>query len=457
MTARILVVDDIEANLKVLEAKLSREYYTVLTARDGLECLQVAKTQSPDLILLDVMMPNMNGFDACAALKADPETKHIPVVLVTALGAQDDRIQGLNVGADDFLTKPPSEAILMARVKSLTRLKMLVDELRQREASGRKLGVIEEAATLLSDRGGRVLIVDDNARHSSSLATDLTEDQRPVIEADVERARQMARGIVDVVVVNTTSDSFDGLRFLAQLRADEGSRHVPILAVVEDADEASMVRALELGATDLLIKRGDRGELLARVRTQVLRKRYTDMMRAALDQGLELAVTDPLTGLNNRRYMTNHLSSLVRRSSMGDDPVSVLVIDIDFFKRVNDTLGHDAGDEVLREFALRLATNVRAIDLPCRFGGEEFVVVMPGAGIQDAARIAERLRMHVASTPFKISSSDEPLSVTISVGVATTLGEGDTPDGLLKRADEAVYEAKRSGRNRVVVNHVLAA
>jgi len=185
------------------------------------------------------------------------------------------------------------------------------------------------------------------------------------------------------------------------------------------------------------------------VRTQVRRKRYGDFLREKLDHNLEMAVTDPLTGLHNRRYMNGQLDALVARANRGGDPVAVLVLDIDHFKAVNDSLGHDAGDEVLREFSVRLATNVRAVDLPCRFGGEEFVVVMPGTTLEDAHRIAERIRRDVGASPFRILGG-EPLSITVSVGVAATRGADDTPASLLKRADEGVYEAKKAGRNRVV-------
>lgn len=188
------------------------------------------------------------------------------------------------------------------------------------------------------------------------------------------------------------------------------------------------------------------------MRTLIRQKRYTDFLRNNLDHSLELAVTDPLTGLHNRRFMTAQLGALVKRATQGGDPVAALMVDIDHFKRINDTFGHDIGDEVLREFAVRLATNVRAIDLACRFGGEEFVVVMPDTKLEDAHRIAERLRRHIAGSPFHLAGLDEPLTVTISVGVAATQGESDAPDALLKRADEAVYEAKAGGRNQVVAH-----
>ena len=148
--------------------------------------------------------------------------------------------------------------------------------------------------------------------------------------------------------------------------------------------------------------------------------------------------------------MSGQLSALVRRATCGGDPVAALLVDIDHFKRINDSFGHDVGDEVLREFAVRLATNVRAIDLPCRAGGEEFVVIMPDTPLEAAERVAERLRLHVSGSPFRVSGVEEPLQVTISIGVAATVGAGDTPEALLKRADEGVYEAKACGRNVVI-------
>jgi two-component system cell cycle response regulator len=450
MSARILVVDDIEANVRLLEAKLTAEYYEVSTALDGPTALAMAARDLPDIILLDVMMPGMDGFTVCRKLKDDPATRHIPVVLITALDGRGDRIQGLESGASDFLTKPIDDVMLFARVRSLTRFKLVIDELRQREASGRRMGVIAGAAARLDGVGGRVLIVDDNERQAQRIAAELGVEHRPVVESDPEKAKISAGGPVDLVIVNAVAKGFDGLRFTASLRSEERTRQLPVLAMVDPDDRGRMVKALEIGVNDILSRPIDPQELSARVKTQIQRKRYTDYLRNNLDHSLELAVTDQLTGLHNRRYMTGQLDSLVKRASLGGDPVSALLIDIDFFKKINDTFGHDIGDEVLREFALRLASNVRAIDLPCRFGGEEFVVIMPDTALADALRIAERIRMHVAGSPFKVAHGQEMLNVTISIGVSATAGEGDTPEALLKRADEGVYQAKASGRNAVV-------
>jgi len=450
VSARILVVDDIEANVRLLEAKLSAEYYEVLTASDGPSALALAAAAKPDIILLDVMMPGMDGFEVCRRLKDDPESRHIPVVLVTALDGRADRVAGLEAGADEFLTKPIDDVLLFARVRSLTRLKAVIDELREREASGRRVGVIAGAASRMNGTGGRILIVDDNARQAQRVCTELAIEHRPIMESGLEKAMMAARGPVDLVIVNTAAKTFDGLRFAAHLRSDEATRNLPVLAIVDFDERARLVKTLEIGVNDILPRPVDPQELAARARTQIRRKRYTDYLRDNLDQSLELAVTDQLTGLHNRRYMTSQLDALVRRAAAGGDPVAVLVIDIDHFKKVNDSFGHAVGDEVLREFAVRLASNVRAIDLPVRFGGEEFVVVMPDTELDHAHRIAERIRLHVAGSPFRVMGGEELLTVTISIGVAASLGEADTPAELVKRADEAMYEAKAKGRNRVI-------
>ena len=209
------------------------------------------------------------------------------------------------------------------------------------------------------------------------------------------------------------------------------------------------MRGLEIGINDYLIRPIDKNELLARVRTQVRKKRYTEKLRDNVQLSIEMAITDVLTGLHNRRYMESHLATLVEQANARGKPLTLLILDIDFFKSINDTYGHDAGDDVLREFAHRLKKSIRGIDLACRYGGEEFVVVMPDTDMTVAAMVAERLRRRIASEPFKIAQGDK--SVTISIGIAA-LGAEDTPAQVLKRADQALYRAKHEGRNRVVAD-----
>jgi len=455
MTARVLVVDDVPANVKLLEARLSAEYFDVITAMNGQEALAICERAQCDLVLLDVMMPDMDGFEVCRRLKSNSATHHIPVVMVTALDQPSDKVRGLEAGADDFLTKPISELALTARVRSLARLKMVVDELRMRALTSRDIGIESPEREALADtgRGGRVLIVDDRPASYERVAAMLTKEQEVEVETDPNRALfRAADGNFDLLIVSLNLENFDALRLCSQLRSLERTRNIPILVITEPDNNARMVRGLEIGVNDFLLRPIDKNELLARVRSQVRKRRYTERLRDNVQMSIEMAITDALTGLFNRRYMESHLSTLVEQAASRGKPLTVMVVDIDYFKAINDSHGHDAGDDVLRDFALRIKRSIRGIDLACRYGGEEFVLVMPETDMAVAAMVAERLRRRIAAEPFAIQQGSRVVPVTISIGIAALRDKDDTAASVLKRADQALYRAKRDGRNRVVAD-----
>ena len=455
MTARILVVDDIPANVKLLEARLLAEYFDVLTAADGYEALAICDRNQVDLILLDIMMPGMDGFEVCERLKANPKTAHIPVIMVTALDQSADRVRGLKAGADDFLTKPVNDLQLISRVKSLLRLKTLSDELRVRAESAHTMGLDELMRTGDGrvDEAGQVLLVDSRANSQERIIKTLKPVADVVAISDPQAALfEAAENAFEFVIVNANFDEYDPLRLCSQFRSLERTRFLPILIVTEQGADEMVIRALDLGVNDYIVRPVDPNELVARSLTQIRRKRYNDRLRASVKQTIELAVTDPLTGLNNRRYLDNHLNVLFNRSMARGRPLSVLITDIDRFKQVNDTYGHDGGDQVLKEFANRVRSTVRGADLACRYGGEEFVVVMPDTSPEIAAAVAERLRAAIESTPFLLKSSGETLNITASFGISSRIASVITPDQLMKQADLALYEAKNTGRNRVVAS-----
>ncbi|HEX2216130.1 MAG TPA: PleD family two-component system response regulator [Xanthobacteraceae bacterium] len=455
MTARILVVDDVSANVKLLEARLTAEYFDVVTATNGPEALTICRQAQCDIVLLDVMMPEMDGFEVCRCLKADPATHHIPVVMVTALDQPADRVRGLEAGADDFLTKPVSEIALLARVRSLVRLKLVSDELRMRAATSKEIGIKDPIAEAIAETGknGRILLVDDRRSSYERIAQTLTAEHAVDVESDPQEALfHAADGKYDLLMVSLALQDFDALRLCSQVRSLERTRNLPLLVLAEPEESGRLVRGLEIGVNDYLVRPVDKNEMLARVRTQIRRKRYSERLRDNVQLSIEMAVIDALTGLHNRRYMEAHLGALVEQAAARGKPLAVLVLDIDFFKPINDSYGHDAGDEVLREFAVRVRKSIRGIDLACRYGGEEFVIVMPETDMAVAAMVAERLRRRVAGEPFPIGQSMRPIEVTISIGIAALAGAEDTAAAILKRADQALYRAKRDGRNRVVAD-----
>lgn len=455
MTARILVVDDIQANTRLLEARLMAEYFQVLTADNGRDALKICENGQCDIVLLDVMMPEMDGFEVCRRLKESAATHHLPVVMVTALDQPEDRVRGLEAGADDFLTKPVNDLALITRVKSLVRLKMLTDELRLRANTGRELGVeemLDVHGVSASALKGQILVVDDRPSSYERIVKFLSTEHSVAVATDPQEALfRAADGEFDAAVISMTLSSLDPLRLCSQLRSLERTRTLPIIMIADHDQEGGVIRALELGVNDYLHRPIDRNELVARVRTQLRRKRYNDQLRESVHATIEMAVTDGLTGLHNRRYLDTHLSGAFEKAVGRDKPLSLVICDIDHFKAVNDDFGHAVGDEVIQEFANRVRKNIRNLDMAARFGGEEFVIVMPDTDIALARVVAERIREEVAIHPFVVAEGSKQLAITVSLGVASRESGGDSPEKLLKRADVALYHAKRSGRNQVIV------
>ncbi len=450
MSARILIVDDIEANRRLLQAKLEAQYHTVMTASNGFDAITIARESQPEIILLDVMMPGMDGYEVCRQLKRDPVTSHIPVVMVTALNDTEDRVKGLDAGAEDFLTKPIDDFMLNSRVGALMRYNTVASELRQREQNGLRAGAVEGVPHELLDKPATVFVVDDNPRTSARIAT-MLRDAGNLVSTLLEAGDlgKIGKERVDVLLLSLMTAKFDPLKLCAQFKSNELTRAISILLIVDPDERVRALKGLEVGASDVIFTPVDRQELVARIRTQARRTRYIDILRQRVDRGLELSVIDQLTGLHNRRYMTNQLQPLMQRAVIGGRPLSLMLTDIDHFKAVNDNYGHVTGDEVLQELAIRLRENVRPTDLVCRTGGEEFAVIMPDTPGDLAAAAAERIRQSVASTSFVVAGGRILLNVTISAGVASLSGPEDTIADLFKRADDALYAAKSAGRNRV--------
>ncbi len=264
-----------------------------------------------------------------------------------------------------------NDIALITRVKSLVRLKTLTDELMMRASTSNEIGLDETFDPMsLGGDGGKVLLVDDSPatadRVKSILSPHHTVDLEPEPQEALFRA---AEGDYDLAIVSLNLKQIDGLRLCSHLRSLDRTRLLPILVIVDPEDNVRLLRGLDLGVNDYLVRPIDRNEMLARVRTQVRRKRFSDRLRDNVQMTIEMAVTDGLTGLHNRRYLERHLATLVNQAIAREKPLSVLVLDIDHFKAINDGYGHAVGDDVLREFSRRVRKAVRGIDLACRMGG----------------------------------------------------------------------------------------
>lgn len=444
MTARVLVVDDIPANLRLLEAKLRAEYFEVALAASGPEALALTSAWAPDVVLLDVMMPGMDGYEVCRRLKSQQATAHIPVVMVTALTEQSERVRGLEAGADDFISKPVDTALLFARLRALLRMKQVLDAWRVRADTARDLGFETPGPPVEDFTGARLLLAGGTPEEASAVAAAVAADGMTIEHAPDEAMAwdRLQDALHDLALLCLPLAGGDALRLVSRLRAHGEIRDLPLVLLAGEDQRHAVLRAFDLGASDHVMRPVDAPELRARMRNQLRRRRYQELLRESLDRSLELAVTDSLTGLRNRRYVRRHLESLLRTGATA----AVLLIDVDRFKPLNDRHGHAAGDEALKEVSTRLREHLRAVDVVARYGGEEFLIVMAGAGEEEGGAVAERLRAAVADRPVMAGSLALP--VTISIGLAVARGQV-AADGLIGVADAALYRAKERGRNRV--------
>lgn len=445
----ILVVDDIETNIKLLTAKLLKEYYTVLTANSGKEALSILKKEKIDTILLDVMMPEMDGFEVCKIIKTDPGTTHIPVVMITALSDIDDRVKGLEAGADEFLIKPINDTALFVRLKSLSRMKSLIDELKLRNSTNALLGVTNiEIHDNLTDK--KILLINDDvvqAKNIKQILVKLTKYVKVISNSD--ELDIINEYTPDLVIISSTLENEDPLRISVILRGKAEISGVVIILQIDEDGMPLVVKGIELGINDYFIYPIEENELLARIRTQLRRKQYQDNLRNDLEQSVNLAAKDGLTGLFNRRYFDIHLKQMIEKANKENIKLYLLMCDIDNFKHVNDTYGHQAGDKVLTIVSRILKNTLRVTDLIARFGGEEFTILLTDIDIAKAIETAERIRVKIEYMDFYIEGQIEPLKKTISIGV-TEYKKEESIESIIKRADKAMYKAKTTGKNKVV-------
>jgi two-component system, cell cycle response regulator len=442
LTARLLVVDDVPANARLLEARLNAEYYDVRTVCNAREVQTIAEEWQPDAILLDVVMPDMDGYEVCRLLKSQNATAHIPVVMVSALMEQPDRQRGLRDGADEFLSKPIEHKILLARLRGIIRLKRLLDEWRARGTTAASLGLMNQPHPAGLDASS-VLIIDDlsiRALHMRDMLAQ-TGITSVLVQHDNAALPATESGTFDLIVLSLSLMSSDPLRLIARLRAAAATRDTPLLLIAASDQRDVLISGLDLGANDCLMLPLDESEFVLRVKNHIQRKLYQDRLRHEVGTALELAVIDPLTQLFNRRYMTRHLEQLC--ADPASPPFAVLMLDVDYFKAINDCYGHGTGDKVLRGVADTLRRHLRELDMTCRYGGEEFVVVAGGiAHDQQAMDLAEKLRGVIEQMRIQ-----PKLSATVSIGV--TLSGNSSALTLIEHADRALYQAKRRGRNTV--------
>jgi two-component system cell cycle response regulator len=442
-----LVVDDNPKNIKLLSTYLKADGHVALSALSGPEALHLARTSHPDIILLDIMMPGMDGFEVTRELKQDARTSIIPIIMVTALHSTEDRIRGLDTGADEFLSKPVNRTELITRIRSLFKLKLAQDELRNRAELVTRIS--NQVMDLESPGADNVLLVEDDEMLAKHISTTLTSKGYSMVRAHngsaaLEAIKQFTPNII---LLDLLLPDRSGQEMISQFKSDERLREVPILVITALQDLETKVEAIDIGADDYLVKPIESAELVARIRAALRRSKAHEKLKLDVENLYHSAVTDPLTSLHNRLYLESDISkriALIRRYGHGS--FSLAIIDIDLFKQVNDTYGHEAGDRVLTAFAKALRGACRDFDIAARYGGEEFCLVLPETDQLGAYNLCERLRQNLADLRFE---EWPELRITASFGISDCR-EGDAEFiDIFRRADRALYQAKQAGRNRV--------
>lgn len=478
MTRHILIVDAVATNRIVLKVKLASAFYNVAQASSGAEAVQSAQHTQPSVIIIGSLR-DMSCAQLCQTLKSDARTRQAAIVILTSDTDSRGRLAALQAGADDVVSKPCDDAVLLARLRSLQRGRDAAAEMQLREETHRALGLSETDARPFEAPGRIAVIAQDRA----AIAQEVQALRRILPHMiELHAPQDFLRRANDLNRANATPDAFlltlsqdaatKELQVLPDLRTWDPTRRAGVLVMAPGGDRVCTANALDLGADDVIRHGTSRDEIALRLDRLVRRKRRADELRDTLQDGLRAAVTDPLTGLHNRRFALPHLARVADRARRSARSFAVMVADLDHFKQINDRYGHAAGDAVLCEVSSRMKSCLRPVDLVARIGGEEFLIVMPDVTGRVAQATAHRLRAAIADARFNVPGRSEPIGVTISIGVTLEQGMITTaaPDGrpmaaetdavgaeaLLARADQALYAAKAHGRNQVELDRPAA-
>ena len=465
MHGKVLLIDPIATNRIVLRVKLAASHYNMMQAASIADAMQVLAQDLPDLILCATDLPDGDPLRLLRRMRKTGLAGKVPVIALSGPDDDAERLRLLAGGVDDVMQKPINEALLLARTRSIIRAYASASEWTLREGTSRALGFAEVADAFAPAQNVRVIARDAAAAEPWSTALTGQISARITYAKPATAVDDMTPGCAPdaLVLVVGPHEGPQMLQLLATVRSQADTRHCAIIGVIE-ADEMTLgAQMLDMGANDLVRNTRSADELALRLNALLSRKRVTDALRDTVRSGIEAAVIDPLTGLHNRRYAMPHLARIAERATRTGKPFAVMVADMDHFKRINDTYGHAGGDAVLVETARRLRENLRAVDLVARIGGEEFLIVLPGAGLTNARKAAKRLCRIIETAGFELPGQAERVAVTMSVGMTVVdpvrganATEPQTPQALLDRADKALYGAKAEGRNRVTLSRPAA-
>ena len=449
MTAKILIVDDLKFNIDLLEEKLQIEFYEIHRAYNGQDAISKAISIKPDIILMDIMMPIMDGFGATKAIRKTPEISYIPIIIITALSSTEDKVNSFIYGADDYMNKPINYSLLKLRIKSLIRMKSTIDEIILRAGIGENLQNLLCAPLLdVEISNSKILLIDD----SELIHSIYDKLARKNIIVDIcknpdQAVQKCLKDNYSLIIINSEIVDCNAIDIAVKIRNQIKLKHIPILMIIDEYDEDTLVKNLEIGINDYFITPGEIRELIVKSISQVKKFHYIQNLKSTYLKDVNI---DDLTQVYNRRYLEIYFKSLIKQLQNNEKVSIICIIDIDNFKQLNDTWGHITGDEILKSIASILKNNIRSSDFIARIGGEEFIIILHHLTKLEAKSVIEKLSKNILETKFSDYAKTKTIKCTISAGIAD-INPDDTLAEAVNRADKNLYKAKSSGKNKVII------
>lgn len=457
---RILIIDDEPLNIKLLEGLLPGDKFEILRAFDGKTGLEKAVEQAPDLILLDLMMPGIDGYEVTRRLKSDPALKEVPIIIITALGGVDDKLKALEAGADEFLNKPIQRVEILSRIRSLILTRQLGEQyLTRTQAEGLfRAGGTDSPQKAPASPSQKVLIVDNDPQEARLIQHYLSgfPVQTELAQNGEEGLKRLLQNDIDLVLLDVLLPGMDGFAVLRHLRKREPTLNTQVLFITCLADLESRAKSFEIGVDELLIKPVNGHELKVRVDRLLHKKRLLDRLSRSDENAFQEGITDPATGLYNRSYLRHFLDLEIRRSLRQKYPLSLLMCTPEDFPKARLARDSASGNRILREVGRALKDNFREIDLVAHCGEEVFAVVMPYTDPKGAAAGAGRIRKTIQNRPALPGSNSAGANLRLSVGIAVYPSRERGVDDFIRKADEALYQARVEGQGRIWLGDPLS-
>jgi len=480
----ILVVDDSPLILEMISKFLNTNGYEVLTASDGIEAIEKAFRELPDMIVLDVMMPRMNGYQTCRLLKSDHETCDIPIIMLTAKDQASDKYWGIQTGADVYLSKEFEQPILLKTIETLIQKRRKIPVAKSL-IRGTSLISAVDIVSKVNEQLDKKLFEATVLNEMSSLIERGIEDFEGIVNIVMETLARILD--YDVAAIVTIEEHDIGCFFkinkpTSELRLREvqeytknylkenniclsSSNKMEVFGT-DKIEQASVTNERKIVYFDVPIRFADKlGGLIVLTRnaSEKIDSKEEDFFKVVVKQAFiimenswlynkvkSLAVTDSLTGIYNHGFLYECLCKEYARAERYKLPLSFLMLDMDYFKKVNDSYGHPQGDTVLCKISHILRNNVRVCDTIGRYGGEEFSIILPESKLEDSVSLAERIRKEVEQ--YNFGDVNKVIKCTASIGVSSyPCPDVKNLEDLINKADKALYNAKAEGRNRVCI------